>query len=116
MDATNLTTREEYAKNLHDGSRFQKMLRLFPQCFTSGAETLRTFAKKNLKERQEALDCLMQENIKNVNDMIRGNIGTDRFKATKTTLLKDDGKYFLAMLGISDKQSVLPTEIGKDIF
>jgi hypothetical protein len=114
MDAANLTTPHDHVKNLHDGSRLQ-MLRLFPQCSYSGAKALRKFVKKSLRERQEALECIIQENTKNVNDMISGIISSARFETTKTTLMKDNGKYFHAILGINDKQNVLPAEIGRDI-
>ncbi len=114
MDAVSLTTPEDHAKNVHDVSRFQMMLRFFPQCSKSGAKTFRKFVKKNLKGRQEVLVCILQEHAKNVNDMIHGNISAARFNATKLTLMKDDGKYFHAMLGINTKQNVLPTDIGKD--
>jgi hypothetical protein len=58
----------------------------------------------------------MQENINIDNDMIRENIRRDRFEAAKSTLMKDDGKCFHAMLGIHKKQKALPTEIGTYIF
>jgi hypothetical protein len=115
MDAANLTTTEYHVKHFHDGRRLQNMLRLFPQCSYSGAKTFRKFVKKNLKERQEALECIMQENTKNVNDMISGIISPARFMTTKSTLMNDSGKYFHAILGINNKQNFLPAEIGKDM-
>jgi hypothetical protein len=137
MEAARLTPREENAMNLHDGSRFQMMLRLSPQYYNSGAKTLRKFAKKNLRERQEAEDCLlhnaktlrkivkkkhqgytkklMQEKINNVNDMIHGHISPARFNTTKWILMKSDGKDFHALLGINDNENALPNDIGKYI-
>ena len=112
FDAANVTTLEEHTKNVGKGNRLQKMLRLFPQCSNAGAKTLSEFAKKNLRERQEALDCIRQENTKNVNDMINGNISPARFKTTKSTLMNDDGRFFHAMFGVNNKKTVLPTEIG----
>ncbi len=115
VDSASLAAPEEHTKNFRDDRRLQKMLRIFPQCSYSGAKTFRKFVKKNLKERQEALECIMQENTKNVNDMISGKISSARFETTKSTLMKDNGKFFHAILGINDKQNVLPPEIGKDI-
>jgi len=115
LDAATLTPRKEHAKNLHDSSRFEKVSRLFPHCFNSGAKTLRKFVKKNLRERQEALDCLMQENVNNIHDMIRGNISPDRFNTTKSTLMKDGGKYFDALLGIDNEANAIPTEIVENV-
>lgn len=106
LDAASLTKPEDHAQQVNGDSRFQKKLRRFPQHFNNGAKTLGNLAKKNLRERQK-------DSANNINDMIRGNIGPYRLKLTKSTLMKDDAKYFHATLGASNKQTVLPSEIGK---
>jgi hypothetical protein len=137
MDTASLTPREENARNLHDSSRSQMMLRLFPQYYNSGGKRLRKFAKKNLRKRQEAQDCLirnaktlrkivrkhliehreslMREKIDKVNEMIHGYIGPARFSITKWILMKDAGKDFYALLGIKDDENAFPNDIGKYI-
>jgi hypothetical protein len=58
----------------------------------------------------------VRENTKNVNDMISGRISPARMKTTKSTLMKNDGTYFHAMLGIDNKKNVLPRELGNDLY
>jgi hypothetical protein len=53
--------------------------------------------------------------MKDVHDMISEEISPSRFMAIKSTLIKDEGTYFHAMLGVN-KNTTLPIEIGKNIF
>jgi hypothetical protein len=114
VDAASLTTHEEHATKLLDGSRFRKMVRNFPRCFRRGTKTQREFMGESLGDRQETQDCVMQENTKNVNDMISGNISLARFETTKSTLMENDGKNFHAILGT--KKHILPNEIGINMY
>jgi hypothetical protein len=52
VDAASLTTHEEHATKLLDGSRFRKMVRNFPRCFRRGTKTQREFMGESLGDRQ----------------------------------------------------------------
>jgi hypothetical protein len=53
-----------------------------------------------------------QEHTKNVNDMITGKISPARLQTTKSRMMKNNGKYFHAMLGVGDTKNALPQELG----
>jgi hypothetical protein len=102
MDAATLTTPHDNATNLHDSSYFRKMLDFFPWCFRRGTS-------------EKQLHCLMKENIKNVNDMICGNISPALLQTTKLTLMKNRGQVFHLILGVDSKKIGLPNELGRYI-
>jgi hypothetical protein len=56
---------------------------------------------------------LPNEIAENVNDMISGLISDAGLMTTKSTLMRNNGGYFHAILGINNKQNSLSTEIGK---
>jgi hypothetical protein len=108
------TTKSLLNKNV--GSHFRNMLRLIPRCFRYGANPQNGFEESHHSQRKRAMDCLSQENAKNVNDMISGQMTTNRFKTTKSALLMNNGSYFYAILGLDNKQHSLPNEIGMRFF
>jgi hypothetical protein len=110
-DAISLTT-PEHPKKHASNSYFRKISNLFSHCIRRGTKTGRGFANENRSERQEILDCLMQENATMVNDMIRDNISPARFKTAKSFLLANDSKYFHVILGNDSEKNDLPNEIG----
>ncbi len=111
MDAA-ITTPEEHFKKFHNGSRFRNTPRLSPQYFQSRVKITRNIAGINIRERQQTLGTIMQENAMNVNHMISRNITSSRFHATKLKLMANNGQFFHDMLDVKNNQGVLPDEIG----